>query len=71
MSSTTMNHGASSNPNDTSNEPQSSLVDTVFDATLAGVDMALGHVKTSLTSAGRTLLRSARAVDAVRERLRP
>ena len=70
MSSTTMNHSASSDSNGTSSEPQSSIVDTVFDATLAWVDTALGHVKASLTSAGRTLIRSARAVDAVRERLR-
>ena len=70
MSSTTMNHTESSSSNSASNEPQSSIVDTVFDATLAWVDTALGHVKTSLASAGRTLIRSARAVAAVRERLR-
>lgn len=70
MSSTTMNGSTPSTSNDASNEPQSSIVDTVFDATLAWVDTALGHVKTSLASAGRALIRSARAVDTVRERLR-
>ena len=69
MSSTTMNQ-TDSNSNGSSNEPQSSIVDAVFDATLAWVDTALGHVKISLASAGRALLRSARAVDAVRVRLR-
>ena len=70
MSSTTMNDRASSSSNGGSNEPRSSIVDAVFDATLAWVDTALGHVKRSLASAGRALLRSARAVDTVRERLR-
>ena len=69
MSSTTVNHSDPSS-NNSSNEPQSSIVDAVFDATLAWVDTALGHVKTSLASAGRALIRSARAVDAVRVRLR-
>ncbi len=69
MSSTTMNDSRSSTSN-RSREPQSSIVDAVFDTTLAWVDTALGHVKTSLASAGRALLRSARAVDTVRERLR-
>lgn len=70
MSSTTMNGSTPSTSNGDSNDPQSSIVDTVFDATLAWVDTALGHVKTSLASAGRALIRSARAVDTVRERLR-
>ncbi len=70
MSSTTMNHSDPSSNDASSREPQSSIVDSVFDATLAWVDTALGHVKTSLASAGRALLRSARAVDAVRVRLR-
>ena len=69
MSSTTMNQ-TDSRSNGSLNEPQSSIVDAVFDATLAWVDTALGHVKTSLATAGRALLRSARAVDAVRIRLR-
>jgi len=69
MSSTAMNDRASSSSNP-SNEPQSSIVDTVFDATLAWVDTALGHVKRTLASAGRALIRSARAVDTVRARLR-
>jgi len=69
MSNTSMNHTDPSS-NGSSNEPQSSIVDAVFDATLAWVDTALGHVKTSLATAGRALIRSARAVDAVRIRLR-
>jgi hypothetical protein len=69
MSSTTINDTGSSTSNG-SREPQSSIVDAVFDTTLAWVDTALGHVKASLAYAGRALIRSARAVDGVRERLR-
>ena len=70
MSRTMMNQSDPSSNDASSRQPQSSIVDAVFDATLAWVDIALGHVKTSLASAGHALLRSARAVDAVRERLR-
>jgi hypothetical protein len=56
--------------NERSFEPASSLVDTVFDTTLAWVDAGLGHVKATLATGGRSMLRAARALDVVRERLR-
>jgi hypothetical protein len=47
-----------------------SVVDAVFDAMLAWVDVGLAHAKTSLTGTAQAMERTAKALDAVRERLR-
>jgi len=53
-----------------SSTPATSVVDAVFDTALAWIDAGLGHVCTSLARGGRALIRTARTVDVVRERLR-
>ena len=58
------------NEKSSSSEPSTSIVDTIFDTALAWVDAGLGHVRSSLSKTGRALLRTARTLDVVRERLR-
>ena len=55
---------------DPTHGPTTSSVDTVFDTVLGGVDAGLGHVGDALSAGARTLLRTARTLDVVRERLR-
>ncbi|HVJ90755.1 MAG TPA: hypothetical protein VM580_13205 [Labilithrix sp.] len=66
----TTNDTGSATPKSVTGEPTSSVVDTVFDATLAWVDACLGRVRKSLSNSARAMLRTARALDVVRERLR-
>jgi hypothetical protein len=54
----------------TSNEPMTSVVDTVFDTTLGWVDAGLAYARSALSNAARTLIRAARTIEIVRERLR-
>ena len=55
---------------ETNPEMKPSVVDAVFDAALAWVDVGLGHLKTSLAGSARAMERTATALDAVRDRLR-
>lgn len=52
------------------NAPHDSVIDAVFDALLAWVDVGLTHAKTSLVSAARAMERTANAIEVVRDRLR-
>jgi hypothetical protein len=47
-----------------------SVVDAVFDTTLGWIDAGLGRARTTLSNGARTLLRTAKKLDVVRERLR-
>jgi hypothetical protein len=52
------------------NNEKSSVVDAVFDAALAWVDVGLTHLRTSLDGSARAMERTAKAIEIVRDRLR-
>jgi hypothetical protein len=68
MSATT--NDTTTNTNDPSTQPRSSIVDTVFDTVLTWIDAGLGHLKSTLASSARAIERTANTLDTVRERLR-
>jgi hypothetical protein len=58
-----------SSTSETTNE-RDSVVDAVFDTTLGWIDVGLGRARATLSSGARKLIRTAKALDVVRERLR-
>ncbi|HVH43324.1 MAG TPA: hypothetical protein VM925_13310 [Labilithrix sp.] len=67
MSIDSVNENSSSSS--TTNE-RDSVVDAVFDTTLGWIDVGLGRARTTLSNGARALIRTAKALDVVRERLR-
>ena len=55
---------------DKGNDPQSSVVDAVFDALLAWTDLGLGHAKLALDGSAKAMDRTAKAIDVVRTKLK-
>jgi hypothetical protein len=47
-----------------------SLVDELFDTTLDWVDLGLDVARATLSNAARTLIRTAKSIETVRDRLR-
>jgi hypothetical protein len=54
----------------TTDAAATSVVDAVFDAALAWIDVGLGHAKLALDGSARAMERTAKALDVVREKLR-
>lgn len=68
MSSHSSNQGSTSSTEGAAE--RDSVVDAVFDTTLGWVDVGLGRARATLSSSARTLLRTAKKLEIVRERLR-
>jgi hypothetical protein len=51
-------------------DERDSVVDAIFDTTLGWVDIALDRTRAALSNYARTLIRAARKLQIVRDRLR-
>jgi hypothetical protein len=59
------------NTNAPSTEPTTSIVDAVFDVGQAWAEVGLGQARLALEGSARALQRTAKALDLLRERVRP